>query len=137
MTHSPFAPQPPRFHRLEGPFGGVAAGLGSTFNISSNLIRLGLVVITVFTGLVLPAVYLALWYLLPEDPAIPADRSPGRPPIALVVILALLWVAGNLLDVTLGLVSFAFSLVPLALVALAVVALVSIWRRSSRERAVH
>jgi phage shock protein PspC (stress-responsive transcriptional regulator) len=137
MTHSPFAPpRPPRFHRIEGPFGGVAAGLGSTFGFSPNLLRLALVAITLLTGLVAPALYLALWFVLPEDPALPAERSPGRPPRSLVVILAVLYAVGTILDISLGLVSFAFSLLPLALVALAVVALVSIWRRSSSQHAV-
>lgn len=133
MTHSAFASRPPRLHRLEGPLGGVAAGLGSTFGISANLIRLALAGLTILVGLTVPTAYLVLWFIMPEDPAIPDDRSPGRPPLALVVLLAVLYLAGTVLNIAFGLLSLAMSLMPLALVVLAVVGIVALWRRSSRK----
>lgn len=45
---------------------GVAGGIGDYFDIDANLVRLLLVLLTIFTGGTGLIVYLACWLLIPE-----------------------------------------------------------------------
>jgi phage shock protein PspC (stress-responsive transcriptional regulator) len=112
----------------------VSAGLASTFGFSTALLRLALAAAALVFGLIIVIAYLALWFFMPEDPSIPAERRPGLPPLSLVVIVALIYVVSSLFRLTLGLVSLAASILPVVLLVGAVVALVTVWRRSSRSR---
>lgn len=63
---------------------GVAAAIARRYDIDPTLVRVGFVV-AAFTGIG-AALYIAGWFLLPEDPADPADPSKPRSPRAIMVI---------------------------------------------------
>ncbi|WP_370324802.1 PspC domain-containing protein [Euzebya sp.] len=97
---SPPGSPPRRLVRLtdQGKIAGVAAGIGWYFGIDPVLVRIGLVVLTVATGLGIPA-YIAAWVLLPaatssdpRTPAPPKERD-GRS----IAVLALAILAGVIL----------------------------------------
>jgi phage shock protein PspC (stress-responsive transcriptional regulator) len=46
---------------------GVCSGLGAYFGVDPNLVRLGFVVLTVFTVGVAVLVYLVAWLVIPEE----------------------------------------------------------------------
>jgi phage shock protein PspC (stress-responsive transcriptional regulator) len=121
------------FHRLGGPLGGVASGLARTFGLNTGLVRLGLVVATLIFGMPIVVAYVAMWYLLPIDRSVPVDQRPDRPPIALVVILALILGLGAVFDLAFGLISLFFSLVPVTLLVVGAVLLFLVVRRSARR----
>ncbi|HUG83987.1 MAG TPA: PspC domain-containing protein, partial [Euzebya sp.] len=94
------APAPPRrLVRLEdqGKIAGVAAGIGWYFGIDPVLVRIALVVLTIGTGLGIPA-YIIAWVVLPgvkstdADLASPPPPTEGRPLAVLVIgtVVALL-----------------------------------------------
>ena len=77
-----------RMYRLqeEARFAGICSGVGFYFGIDPVVIRLGWVVVTIFTGFV-PGllVYLLAWLIMPEAPQpsvtepAQAQASPDRP----------------------------------------------------------
>jgi phage shock protein PspC (stress-responsive transcriptional regulator) len=136
MSNPLYASSPPtsRFHRLGGPLGGVASVLGRTFGVSTALVRLGLVLATAVFGAVVVAIYVALWLVVPVDRAVPIDERPDRPPLSLLIVLAIIFGIGVFFDVALGLVSLFFSAVPVTLMALGLVLLFLIVRRGAGSR---
>jgi phage shock protein PspC (stress-responsive transcriptional regulator) len=136
MSDSIFAPSPStsRFHRFGGPLGGVASGLARTFGLSTAVVRIGLVAAAIVFGAVVVAIYVALWLVLPVDSSVPVDQRPGRPPISLLLILAVIFGLGAIFDVAMGLISLFVSVVPMTLVALGVVLVLLAWRRSAGRR---
>jgi phage shock protein PspC (stress-responsive transcriptional regulator) len=121
------------FRRLGGPLGGVAAGVANTFGVSTALVRLGLVLATLIFGVPIVVAYVALWYLLPVDRSVPVDQRPDRPPLMLVIILALIIGLGAVFDLAFGLISLFFSLVPVTLLVVGAVLLFLMLRRSGRR----
>ena len=63
--------------------GGVCGGLGESFSVDPNLLRIAFTVLAVAPGIGIPA-YVLLWILLPEaaraEEATPDDVAPRTPP---------------------------------------------------------
>ena len=57
---------------------GVCGGLAETLGWNSSRLRIAWVLATIFTAFAGVIIYLALWYLMPEDP--PAFESPPLQP---------------------------------------------------------
>lgn len=119
-----------KFHRHNGPFGGVAAGLGRTFGVKGGAIRLALVAAAILAGPIVLAIYVGLWYAMPVDPTVPVEDRPDTPPIALVVLLALFFGLGIAFDFIFGVFSLigSISLVGWLLIGV----LVAVFARSRR-----
>lgn len=63
--------------RTDHMLSGVCGGLGQYFAIDSTLIRLSFVVGTILTSGVLIVLYVAMWLIIPEEPARPIDTTRG------------------------------------------------------------
>lgn len=123
-------------------FGGVAGGLAERFDVDANIVRVVFVVLALVYGLGI-ALYLAMWVLIPRDPAMTGavSESPEDAPrvhwlrYALplsIVVLAVIFISTIRVVPTLG---KAFSLLWLVfLVILAVIALFSPARRLTFRR---
>ncbi len=113
---------PTKFRRHDGPVGGVAAGLGHTFGIEAGYLRLAFTVAAILMGPIIVAAYVGLWYLMPVDQSVPVEHRPDSPPIALVIILALMFGLGFVFDFAFGVLSLV-SAIPFW----AVIAVGAIW----------
>ncbi len=133
MQNSSFATQPAssRFHRLGGPIGGVASGLGRTIGVDTGIVRFGLAAAVVFFGPTVVALYVALWLIMPIDESVPIEQRPDAPPISLLIILALIFGLGFLFDMVLGVASLFTSVIPVTWILFGAVALFLIWKKKS------
>lgn len=89
---SPFTPPPPppyapvrhKLYRSRGDrvLGGVCGGIGRHYDMDPVLLRILVVVATVFTGGVFLLAYVLAWIFIPDEPAYwaPAPRRPPVPP---------------------------------------------------------
>lgn len=98
-----------KFRRHDGPVGGVAAGLGRTLGVEAGFVRLIFAAAAILMGPIVVAAYVGLWYLMPVDQSVPLEHQPDSPPIALIVILALIFGLGIVFDIAFGLVSLVTS----------------------------
>ncbi len=70
----PYSPQPPprpsRLYRsrTDRILGGVAAGVAVELNLDPSLVRVGWVLLAIFTGGLFALVYLVMWLVVPEAP---------------------------------------------------------------------
>jgi phage shock protein PspC (stress-responsive transcriptional regulator) len=79
--HLGYAPQRPplRRSRADRVFGGVCGGIGRQYDIDATLLRILVVVITVFTGGGFAFAYLLGWIFIPDEPAWTPIPMPGAP----------------------------------------------------------
>lgn len=126
MQNSPYATaSPSKFRRSDGPVGGVAAGLAHTFGIEAGYLRLAFAVAAIVMGPIAVAAYVGLWYLMPVDQSVPLEHRPDSPPIALVIILALMFGLGFVFDFAFGLASLVTSIPGWTIIVVGVIVLLA------------
>lgn len=82
----PVAPVPPpapnRLYRSRADriLGGVAAGVAIQLNLDPSLVRVGWVLLAIFTGGIFALVYVVMWVIVPEEPGGAAWTATYPPP---------------------------------------------------------
>ncbi|NLX06329.1 MAG: PspC domain-containing protein [Phycisphaerae bacterium] len=68
--------------RTDKVFGGVCGGLGHLLDVDPTILRLGLVFLTILTGIVpLVVTYIIAWAIIPEEPTrtqTPMEQGPAQ-----------------------------------------------------------
>ncbi len=74
-------------------FGGVCGGLSTTLRLNAWVLRAGFVVLTALSGGIMAALYVALWWAMPQESPLEArSRSGLGLTLIAVVAFGMLWV---------------------------------------------